>query len=142
MAALVRSGDEITATALNGSRDPDLRSWVWAHSQGKPAIVHDAYRMPDPSAPDGSFITLSVTANSDSAGANVLPFNGNVGFAVGDGLVVWGTSRAGAINTTVKGGNVLASNAESCCWTTISEQLWSATPCRLRQRESNPSRSG
>ena len=48
---------------------------------------------PGPSAPDGSFLIVSITSDTGSGGGNVLPFNGNTGFPVGDGLGVWGTSR-------------------------------------------------
>lgn len=57
---------------------------------------------PGPSAPSGSFLILSIAANTGSAGANVAPFNGNTGFSVGDGLGVWGTSRSGNTNITVR----------------------------------------
>jgi hypothetical protein len=68
---------------------------------------------PGPSAPNGSFLILSITSNSGSAGANVLPFNGNAGFAVGDGRGVWGVARAGGNNITVKNGVTLKSDAVS-----------------------------
>ncbi len=71
------------------------------------------YSTPGPSAPDGSFLILSIPADSGAAGGNVLPFNGNSGFAVGDALGVWGTSRSGANNITVKNGIALASDAIS-----------------------------
>jgi hypothetical protein len=66
-----------------------------------------------PSAPEGSFINISVTANTGSAGANVLPFNGNTGYTVGDGLGVWGTSRNGGTNITVKDGVTLDTDSVS-----------------------------
>jgi hypothetical protein len=62
---------------------------------------------PGPSAPSGSFLILSITSNTGSGGANVLPFNGNTGFAVGEGLGLWGVSRSGAANITVKNGATL-----------------------------------
>jgi len=68
---------------------------------------------PGPSAPNGSFLMLSVTSNTGSGGGNVLPFNGNTGFAVGDGLGVWGTSRSGANNITVRNGVTLDSDTVS-----------------------------
>ena len=68
---------------------------------------------PGPSAPNGSFLILSISSNTGSGGANVLPFNGNTGFAVGDGLGVWGVSRSGAANITVKNGVTLDADAVS-----------------------------
>jgi hypothetical protein len=68
---------------------------------------------PGPSAPNGSFLILSINSNSGSGGANVLPFNGNTGFAVGDGLGVWGVSRSGGTNITVKNGATLDADAVS-----------------------------
>ena len=65
---------------------------------------------PGPSAPDGSFLILSITSNTGSGGGNVLPFNGNTGFPVGDGLGVWGASRSGTNNITVKNGVTLDSD--------------------------------
>lgn len=68
---------------------------------------------PGPSAPDGSFLILSIGSNTGSAGANVLPFNGNSGFPVGDGIGLWGTSRSGNTNLTVKDSVTLASDTVS-----------------------------
>ena len=68
---------------------------------------------PGPSAPNGSFLILSITSNTGSGGANVLPFNGNTGFAVGDGLGVWGVSRSGGTSVTVKNGVTLDTDAVS-----------------------------
>jgi len=68
---------------------------------------------PGPSAPNGSFLILSITSNTGSGGANVLPFNGNTGFAVGDGLGVWGVSRSGATSITVKNGAALDTDTVS-----------------------------
>jgi hypothetical protein len=68
---------------------------------------------PGPSAPNGSFLILSITSNTGSGGANVLPFNGNTGFGVGDGLGVWGASRSGAVNITVKNGATLDTDTVS-----------------------------
>lgn len=66
---------------------------------------------PGPSAPNGSFISLSIPGNGGSSGANVLPFNGNTSFAVGDGLGVWATSRIGGTNKTIKNGAELESDS-------------------------------
>jgi len=68
---------------------------------------------PGPSAPSGSFLILSISSNAGSGGANVLPFNGNTGFPVGDGLGVWGVSRSGATNITVKNGITLDTDTVS-----------------------------
>ena len=68
---------------------------------------------PGPSAPSGSFLILSISSNVGSGGANVLPFNGNTGFAVGDGLGVWGVSRSGGTNITVKNGATLDTDTVS-----------------------------
>jgi hypothetical protein len=68
---------------------------------------------PGPSAPDGSFLSLSVLANTGSGGANVLPFNGNTGLTVTDGLGVWGVSRNGAAHITVRDGVTLGSSSVS-----------------------------
>lgn len=65
---------------------------------------------PGPSAPSGSFLILSIAANTGSAGGNVPPFNGNTGFAVGDGLGVWATTRSGSTNSTVRDGITLRSD--------------------------------
>jgi hypothetical protein len=50
-------------------------------------------------------------ANGGSAGANCLPFNGNDGFAVGDGTGVWCTSRNGSTNKTFRNGVEIDSDA-------------------------------
>lgn len=68
---------------------------------------------PGPAAPEGSFFTMSILAGGGSGGANVLPFNGNNSFAVGDGLGVWGVSRNGGTNITVKNGATLESDSVS-----------------------------
>jgi hypothetical protein len=69
------------------------------------------YSAPGPSAPNGSWIILSLLANGGSAGANCLPFNGNDGLAVGDGTGVWCTSRNGSINKTFRNGLEIASSS-------------------------------
>ena len=69
------------------------------------------YNTPGPSAPNGSWIILSLLANGGSAGANCLPFNGNDGFAVGDGTGVWCTSRNGSTNKTFRNGVEIDSDA-------------------------------
>jgi hypothetical protein len=69
------------------------------------------YNTPGPSAPNGSWIILSVLGNGGSAGANSLPFNGNDGFAVGDGTGVWCTSRNGSTNKTFHNGIEVDSDA-------------------------------
>jgi hypothetical protein len=68
---------------------------------------------PPPSAPEGSFLTLSLLANTGSAGANVLPFNGNTPFLVSDGLGVWGVSHSGSSHITVRDGTTLATASVS-----------------------------
>ena len=68
---------------------------------------------PGPSAPNGSFLILSVSSNTGAGGGNVLPFNGNTGFAVGNGLGVWGISRSGTNNITVKNGVTLDTDTVS-----------------------------
>ena len=68
---------------------------------------------PGPSAPNGSFLILSISSNTGSGGANVLPFNGNTGFTVDDGLGVWGVSRSGSTNITVKNSVTLDTDSVS-----------------------------
>jgi hypothetical protein len=69
------------------------------------------YSTPGPSAPNGSWIILSISAGNGNAGANCLPFNGNDGFAVGDGTGVWCTSRSGSLNKTFRNGVEIASSS-------------------------------
>jgi hypothetical protein len=64
-----------------------------------------------PSTPDGLFLSLSITANSGFAGANLMNGNGNTSFAPGSGLGVWGVSHSGGSQITVKDGVTLETDA-------------------------------
>lgn len=63
-----------------------------------------------PATPNGSFLSLSISANSGFAGANLMNGNGNTSFAPGTGLGVWGVSRSGGSQITVKDGATLESD--------------------------------
>jgi hypothetical protein len=66
-----------------------------------------------PSTPDGAFLSLSVTANSGFAGANLMNGNGNTSFGAGSGLGVWGVSHNGASQITVRDGLTLETDTVS-----------------------------
>lgn len=66
-----------------------------------------------PITPNGSFLSLSITANSGFAGADLMNGNGNTSFAPGDGLGVWGVSHSGGSQITVKDGATLETDGVS-----------------------------
>jgi hypothetical protein len=69
------------------------------------------YNTPGPSAPSGSWIILNLSSGTGVAGASCLPFNGNDGFACGDGTGLWCTSRNGGVNKTFRNGAEVDSDA-------------------------------
>jgi hypothetical protein len=69
------------------------------------------YNTPGPSAPNGSWIILNLSSGTGVAGASCLPFNGNDGFASGDGTGLWCTSRNGNVNKTFRNGAEVDSDA-------------------------------
>jgi hypothetical protein len=72
------------------------------------------FSTPGPAAPNGSFIFLNVIAATGSGGGNVLPFNGNTGYAIGSGgLGVHATVRSGGNNKTYQDGVQLDSDSVS-----------------------------
>jgi hypothetical protein len=66
-----------------------------------------------PSTPNGSFLSLSILANSGFAGANLMSGNGNTSFAAGTGIGVWGVSHSGTSQITVKDGATLETDVVS-----------------------------
>jgi hypothetical protein len=66
-----------------------------------------------PSTPNGLFLSMSITANTGFAGADLESGNGNTSFAPGDGLGVWGVSHSGGTQITVKDGATLETDAVS-----------------------------
>jgi hypothetical protein len=89
-------------TAISAPQNGMLPMGVWKRVSGG-----------GPSTPDGSFLDLNITDNTGFAGANLKSGDGNTSFAPGTGLGVWGVSRNGTSQITVKDGVTLETDTVS-----------------------------